>query len=294
MLSHLHTFTGHQGAIYALAVNTIDHVLYSSGGDGYIVAWDLTDLAMPGKVIAQVEVQVFTLQYLDTDRLLVIGDIHGGLYFLPIDDLSAIKKWTIHRRSIYSIVRIDDRIASVGADGHLVLWSLQSRAPEITFDAGDAGLRSLIHVENSLYLGYTTGAVSQLDIASLSISHRWQAHDKTVFGMVESDDILFTSGRDARLKSWTRSGNLIREVNAHMYTINSLSHVHNSIISCSRDHKIRVWTYELDLLQSIDFVKGGHIRSVNCGIFSSELSLFISGGDDRSIRVWHYSTVIDP
>ena len=80
-VQHIHTCTGHNGALYALAQGQSPRHFLSAGSDGWVVEWQLDDPEM-GKLVASVENQVFSLADLPDSNRLVAGNMNGGMHWV--------------------------------------------------------------------------------------------------------------------------------------------------------------------------------------------------------------------
>ncbi len=94
------------------------------------------------------------------------------------------------------------------------------------------------------------------------------------------DDKLITSGRDKKIKIWSKEGNKISEITGHRNSILSLIKFDkNTIISASRDTTIKIWKITKDnsfqLSESVIYHKGAVLSL--CRISDD---YFFSGGAD--------------
>ena len=69
---------GHRAALYALAQGASPRHILSAGGEGFITEWNLDEPEI-GKVIAQVETQVFSMARIN-ERIILAGNMNGGLH----------------------------------------------------------------------------------------------------------------------------------------------------------------------------------------------------------------------
>ncbi|HPN71748.1 MAG TPA: hypothetical protein PLZ32_19615, partial [Saprospiraceae bacterium] len=125
---------------------------------------------------------------------------------------------------------------------------------------------------------------------TLKITQKLKAHNSSIFTIkINENGKIYTGGRDALLNMWSLEDGtfeLLKSIPAHMYTINDILLHNDLVITASRDKKIRIWTSDLTIIQSLDYKDEGHLNSVNSLIFDKELGLLFSAGDDRKINVW--------
>jgi WD40 repeat protein len=99
-------------------------------------------------------------------------------------------------------------------------------------------------------------------------------------------DKLLIGGRDCKLHILRkRDKKELNIINAHTSTINHISSLNDLIITASRDKSIRIWTEDIQLVQSIHTIHGGHHNSVNF-ILPVDSNSFYTCSDDRSIMRW--------
>ncbi|MCV5968843.1 hypothetical protein, partial [Lactococcus petauri] len=75
--------TGHRSAIYALEKGKTPQNFLTSGGDGWIVEWDIAS-PETGKRLATAETQVFSLCHLPEKGKIIAGTMNGGLHWIDL------------------------------------------------------------------------------------------------------------------------------------------------------------------------------------------------------------------
>jgi WD40 repeat protein len=285
LLGFLSNRLGHEAAIYALAYDNAAAYVYSGDGNGWIVRWSTSMDNTVGKLIAKADVPIMCLHWNENISRLLAGDLHGYLHVIDPISLTIERRILAHPKGVFRIETWGLDMMTCGADGRLIRWSEQLDITD-QVSLSKVGLRSMAVEKNHLYLGDGNGRVFQVD-NHLRPNLSWKAHDATVFSMAIHGDKLITGGRDAMLRIGEMNGDSSRNVAAHWYTINKVMTINGEIVSLSRDKKIRVWSIEeLALLQSVDFIDHGHIRSVNDGIFLEDDNQLWTCGDDKEIKIW--------
>lgn len=286
---------GHNGAIYKLQYDAINGVIYSTGGDGWIVKWDASGQNNDGILLAKTDAKIFSMLVIPDKNLIIAGDMYGHIYWIDTQKATIISRVVAHQQAVFDIIQINDnQIASTGKDGLVTFWSLDHFKPEISVRVNTSGLRCLALCNSTqlLYIGGSDHHIYKLDLKDYTVNRFIEnAHGNTVFSLlIFGDNLLISGGRDAHLKSWPLCANTeaIQSLPAHWYTINDMTSVKDQwLFTASRDKSMRIWSLPaLEAVKLIDVQKGGHINSVNTLAWVPPKQLIFSGSDDRTIKVW--------
>lgn len=287
---------GHKAAIFGLCQGQSPRHVLSVGGDGWIVQWDLAQ-PDPGKLLARVGSQLFSVCQLSKQPIIVAGDINGKLYWLDLEDKDRNQEMNHHKKGVFALRQIGEELLSVGGDGVLSRWNIDSRRPRESLQLSYQSLRCLAYHEEQQWLavGSSDANIYLLDAKSLEIRRViHQAHDNSVFCVAFSPDgqHLFSGSRDAHLKVWDlqHAQECVSSQAAHLLTINSLAfHPEGHLFAtASRDKHVKIWDAStLQLRKVIEAVRDdGHVNSVNHLYWSSYKNSLISCSDDRTVRIW--------
>ncbi|MFK8057073.1 MAG: hypothetical protein AB8F78_13200 [Saprospiraceae bacterium] len=295
--------TGHSAAVYALC--PWESGFLSGDGDGLIVYWQ-TQVSEEGRVLAQIPDRVFCLQPLPNNQLLV-GTLSGDLFWLDLNAPRELpKRWRFHEDGLFGLLHLKDHVYAIGGGGKLTKWSVETGEMVHSHQLDTVRLRSIAYLEKQgcLAIGTGNGDVHLVDPEALRVIDTiTQAHELTVFSIVDAGSYFITAGRDGQLRSWSASSPFGQSahVAAHASTINGLSLRQNPrsdsasdwlLASAGRDRETRIWeipevegTMELVLAKALTANRdGGHPASVNCCLWTGDI--LITGGDDRTVRVW--------
>ena len=294
LLKKRHRLTGHESSIYALCAGPGDREWLSGDGAGWIVRWRLDD-PETGHLLARVENRVFSLAHLADHRLIVAGNMDGGLHWIPLDAPEDNVNIAHHQRGLFGLQAIGDYLFTAGGDGFLSRWAIADRRREESLQLTREPLRCLAYsaVRNELAVGSSDNTIYLLSADDLRLKAQLSGHANSVFSVCYDPGgrLLFSGGRDAYLRVWDLSAE--REVSAgeaaHWYTVNALA-LHPQapyLATGSRDKTIKIWdTRDRSLRKVLDTIRdGGHINSVNALLWHPDGTL-ISAGDDRSIILW--------
>jgi WD40 repeat protein len=289
--------TGHNASIFALSPYKSPHTFLSGAGDGWIVEWDLR-APENGRLIAQVETQVFYLDYLNHHASVIAGNMNGGVHWIPLHEEGKASNIAHHQKGVFGALSIGNRVYTIGGQGMLTRWNADTQRATESVRLSNQSLRSIAFspARNELAIGSSDHNIYLLDEESLQVSTTIpQAHDNSVFALQYTPDghSLISGGRDAHLKAWQLGSpppTCTESLPAHWYTINSIVfHPNGHLIATgSRDKTIKIWDANtLKLLKVLEMQRdGGHINSVNRLLWLPYNNTLVSAGDDRSIILW--------
>ncbi len=301
----VHTCSGHNAALYALAPGRTNRHFLSAGGDGWVVEWDLDDPDL-GKLVASVETQCFSLCALPDPNRIVAGNMNGGLHWIDRESPDHTRNVLHHKKGVYAMESMDffahsrpDKgpwLFSAGGDGFLTRWDVANARSIESLQLSHQALRALSFSEkrNEIAVGASDQSIYLLDAETLAVKRiLTHAHTNSVFTLAYSPDgrNLMSGGRDAMLRVWDLDQDcaLRSEQPAHLYTINHLvfSPDGSLFATASRDRTLKIWDSEtFELLKVVDTLRlGGHTRSVNRLLWLPDS--LISCGDDRLAMIWN-------
>lgn len=293
-ISKVSQLTGHNAAIFSLVAATDDHHVFSGAGDAWVVEWDLNQPDL-GKLVAKVEAQVFSLCFLPDKNKLLAGNMNGGLHWINLADPSSTKNIAHHSKGIFDIKSINQQVITIGGDGKLSKWDINSMRPLESYQLSNQSLRCCCYSEKrqEIAVGSSDGHIYFLDAETLDLRKILSnAHSSSVFSLQYAPDgtHLFSGGRDAILNVWdlTRDLEKISSQPAHWYTINSIAFSPDGqfFATSSRDKTVKVWDAQnFELVKVLEGGRdGGHFNSVNKVLWLK--SGLLSCSDDRTIIHW--------
>ncbi|EEB05998.1 F-box protein Pof11 [Schizosaccharomyces japonicus yFS275] len=159
----------------------------------------------------------------------------------------------LHMDSVYC-VQFDDHFLFTGSrDKTIRVWELQARRLLYVL-AGHTGSVLCLQFDkkrNLLVSGSSDTTIIVWDLATLKPLQTFRGHTDNVLGLVFQDDY---------------------------------------IISCSKDHTIRVWQYGAADENACLYVLRGHLAAVNSVQFNSKTHMIVSASGDHTIRIWNVKT----
>jgi WD40 repeat protein len=290
----IHTCTGHNASIYALAPGRSPRHFLTAGGDGWIVEWNIDEPEM-GRVVANVDTQIFALCRLSGTSRVVAGNMNGGIHWIDLDQPDNTRNLQHHKKGVFALLHTGNEVFSAGGDGFLTRWQAEEGRSLESLQLSYQSLRCLAHSPEHglLAAGASDHAIYILNKATLEVERIIkEAHTNSVFSLAFSPGgrYLVSGGRDAMLRVWDLEQDFeqISAQPAHLFTINDLSFSPDGelFISASRDRTLKCWdAHTFELLKVVDTLRfGSHPRSVNRLMWTD--GLLISGGDDRQAMIW--------
>ena len=291
----IHTLTGHQAAVTAIALSPDAQMIASGSSDKTIRLWSLTgDLLQvwPGRSFrfAQGHADRITaLLFSPNSEVLVSGSADGS-----------IKQWDLRRNELFSSLP--------GHGWGISTLALSSNAP-ILVSGSEDGLIQVWDLEQErllshlvqLYqpisgLAFMPTGQSIWSSSGKSICH-WNLSDDRLLATVKghaagvtalSLDLkgctLISSGDDRLIKLWNvATGEQQKVIAAHRERISALAiHPHGSLFaSSSEDGTVKLWDLWTGQLQ----VSLRHAWGVRAIGFSPDGRL-VSGSADETVRIW--------
>ncbi|WP_114784307.1 WD40 repeat domain-containing protein [Botryobacter ruber] len=291
------TLTGHRDCVYTLEPSGDSATIYSAGGDGLVVAWNLND-PENGELVARVSTSVYALCYIPFRNLLLIGQNNEGVQVIDLAQKTILKSIPLPKVPIFDMkysAELQKVYVALGNGGIAVL-AADTFELQTIIRKSDQSTRSLAlnpHTQE-LAAGYSDNVVRVFDAATLELKHELKSHTNSVFTVAYSPegDQLLTAGRDAHLRVWeVQEGYRERGYTiAHMYTINHLTYSPDGrhFATCSMDKSIKIWDARtFKLLKVIDKVRNAsHGTSVNKLFWTAHHNQLVSCSDDRTLSVW--------
>ena len=280
----LRILKGHKQAVYSIC-SVRNGVIYTAGGDGFIVKWNPLD-SDNGIVVATVPEPIYTMECNKKSDVLYVGSQSGYLYEIQNGNARKIEA---HSRGLYSILLADSGLITVGGDGKLIQWNeeLNQKASK---QLSKKALRKIISIPGGFAVGGSEGLVFLLSL-EFNIWDQWDNHGSTVFALEFEQETkrIFYGGRDALIHQRDILQGNEAEIKAHLLHIHDLKLApDNSVLaSASMDKTIKIWdTKSFDLLKVLDANKFGiHTSSVNALVWINPSTL-VAVSDDRNVGVF--------
>ncbi|TKC65395.1 WD40 repeat domain-containing protein [Pedobacter hiemivivus] len=298
MITHLHTLSGHQNPIYALANSNQKDTFFSAGNDKGVVEWSLNTMSFV-KVILPVQSSVYALHtYQD---LLFVAQRSGLILVFDLLEQKVIATLSHHQKGVFDVKTIahKNEIISTGEDGTVAVWSLKDFTLLYNFPVLQNTVRTiaLSNDAKEVALGCKDGIIRIYNSDDYTLIKELEGHKFAVTALqyAPNGTYLISGSRDAQLKIWSLPDyTLNNSVPAHMFSVYSIV-FHPTLpyfATCSQDKSIKLWdseTFKLYKILSLEKNTPGHFHSINKMIWSTDGQYLISTGDDRQVMVWDFT-----
>jgi WD40 repeat protein len=291
----IHSLTGHRDCVYTVEASDNDAHIFSAGGDGMIVRWNLL-APEEGELIAKLPNSVYAIHYLSKTDQLIAGHNYEGIHLLNWQEKKEIASLKLSSSSIFDIQSFQNNIFIASGDGSLTVVDLEKWMVKRKMVTSGKSARAIAinPVAGEMAIGFSDYFIRIFSLDDYSLKHEFQAHQNSVFTLCFTPDykFLISGSRDARLKAWDVSSGYVQveEVVAHLFAINHLAFSPSGkhFVTGSMDKSIKVWdANELKLLKVIDRARhAGHGTSVNKLLWTSFNDQLVSASDDRTLSVW--------
>lgn len=295
MLKHLHTFSGHQNPVYALANSDKAGIFFSAGNDKGVVEWSLDEMAFV-MVKTQVQSSVYCLH--GANDKLFIGERSGAFFVYDFIKQEIVVRVNAHPKPIFDIkvVKSKNELLTTGEDGTVAVWSSTDFSELYRFQVAYDTVRcmAISPDETEIAFGCKDHLIRIYNLADYSLKQTLEGHSLPVTSLAYHPErkYLISGSRDAQLKIWNLPNyELVQTIPAHMFTIYNIA-FHPTLpyfATSSQDKSIKLWDAEnFKLYKILSLEKGefGHTHSINKIIWSKDGKYLISTGDDKKVMIW--------
>jgi WD40 repeat protein len=294
----LFSLDGHQDCVYSLEGGKESNIIFSAGGDGMVVSWDLTD-PENGQLLAKMKNSVYALHYKADENNLIAGQNFEGIHLIDVKEKKEIGSLKLSNAQIFDIKSHENTVFVGTGDGTLFVIDLKGQTIIKKIKLSDKSIRSvdINLLLGEMAIGMSDNSIRILDLEDFKQKYSISGHKLSVFSVLynPTNNHLISAGRDAHIKSWNSFDHYREEqsIPAHMFAINTLSFSPDLkyFVTGSMDKSIKVWDAEtFQLLKVIDKSRhAGHASSINKVMWTNYKNLVLSCSDDKKISVWDLS-----
>lgn len=181
-------------------------------------------------------------------------------------------------------------LASASWDRRMILWNVDSGDRVREFQHTDRLNSAIFSPDNELIATTTSSrdrTISLWDRNGLSVARIHNAHDDYIRDLSFSPDgqLFVTASGDRTVKVWTRDGELLRTIQAHLQGVYGVAFSPDGkiIASSSQDRTVKLWNLQGELLKTLE----GHNDWVWNVSFSPDGQVIASASEDGTVKLWN-------
>lgn len=212
---------GHAGAVRAFCGQSGTNVVFSTGVDGRVLRWVITDEVRSPQTVFQTSSGNASMKISASGRFLAVGSETGTIYLLDLSNPTTPVQLRGHQGVVFSLVFTPDgqQLISSGGDKKILLWDLEKRSNTVIYQS-QANVRAIAISPDGKFLagGSDDGRTFMWDIRGNEFLNL-PDEDKTAIHAVTFSPnglTLVTGDLTGRLEFWNPySQKLIRTLKPH-------------------------------------------------------------------------------
>jgi len=286
---HRNTLRGHSG--WVTGVDFRANKLVSSSYDGTIRVWNtqtgnmlhtLTSSDRPAEMSP-----LWCIQLAPNNRIFA-GSSDAKVREWDMISGSVVRQYEGHAGGVKCLQFGEANTLISGSDDKTIkIFDARSPTPahSIPMIGPVSGLKW--HGEVAVTVSKRENQAFLYDLRTLNCMHIFRGHTKPVYAIdfeTGSKPRLFTGSRDRSLICWDmQSGEIIKQLHGHSYTVMSVQCRSNKIVSASADTTIKIWDAQsFQCIQTLN----GHTEVVMSAKFDEDK--IVSGSADSTVIVWDF------
>ncbi len=268
---------GHAGAVTDIAFKPGTNMLYSTGGDGKILEWNIGDLNSSFETIVENQFGQKALGITPDGKYLICATDDSKILLLNLlNSVEVNKELTGHTRSVTHIAIAPDNTYFISASNDKTIrkWDLQTLEGEI-FIESDSKINTIEIAPDSksILAGTQDGKINI-----------WNANDTSKFHLIQNDDeIAITALKYNKSGNWLASGDA--RGNIKIWDSSNYKEIENIV---SRQSRINDIDFNIDDKLMATAYQDGVVRMWDCTNFNNQP---IELTDHQS---WALSNVFSP
>eukprot|EP00644_Phytophthora_capsici_P013883 jgi/Phyca11/551102/estExt2_Genewise1Plus.C_PHYCAscaffold_400226 len=181
----------------------------------------------------------------------------------------------------------DGCIRSHGSDSGEMAWSIDNA------HTGGVTALALSHNQRFIVSAGAGGEVRVWDIRKRDLVSHLKEHSMAVTSLaLYRDDLhVISCSRDRSLLCWDLRGE--RRISSHIQRMGGINTVALSsdqrlVLSAGQEKRISYWDLRIDT--PVTVIQRAHEEEATCIAVAHNLEVFATGGNDRLVKLWNYST----
>jgi hypothetical protein len=274
-INHRRGLKGHSASVKALCLNPRTNTLYSTGSDGRILSWNLSENDLTSHVLLSGGQGNLSLAISQNGRWLAIGTENGTIQILDLSN-PGTKPVQLkgHQGVVYAVAFSKDgqQLFSSGADKKILLWDISSSSSSVVYNESNT-VRALGLSPDGKFLagGADDGRVLIWDIKNNQVVSFAGEDNNPIYAISfnYSGTSIATGDSKGNVKLWNPySRKLIKNLKNHNARVVDIKFSSNSDFMVSSSYDGTAYIFDTRYLNNPPIV----IREPSTWILSVELS----------------------
>lgn len=248
---------GHAGAVKAFCIQPRTNVLFSTGVDGKVLRWVVSDEVRAPQTLLQTSGGNASMAISNNGRYLAVGSENGTIYLIDLSSPGNPAQLKGHQGVVFSMVFSPDgqQLFTTGNDKKILLWELDSRNNNVIYQE-DYNVRSLSISPDGKFLagGSDDGKIFVWDIKASQLVNLPNDDKTAIHAIAFSPNglTLVTGDQSGKLKFWNPySHKLVRSLQPHSGRVTKIVYSPSGEMIASSSYDKSVVIYDTKFISTI-------------------------------------------
>jgi dipeptidyl aminopeptidase/acylaminoacyl peptidase len=249
--------SGHAGAVKAFSSQPRTNVVYSTGVDGKVLRWVVSDDARQPQTIYQTSGGNASMAISSNGRFLAVGSESGVIYIIDLSNPGNPSQLKGHQGVVFSLTFTPDgqQLFSSGNDKKVLIWELDSKTNTIIYQE-PSNVRAISISPDGKFLagGDDGGRIFLWDIKSSQLTNLANEDKTAIHAIAFSPNglSLVTGDLSGRIKFWNPYSNrLVRTLQPHSGRVTKIAFSPSGEMVASSSYDKTVAVYDTKFISTI-------------------------------------------
>ena len=249
----------HRGPIWRMSLSPDNKYICTASADTTAKEWSVRTEQLQRTLIGHTS-WVNCAAYTNDSKSIVTGSSDTTVKIWPREFGDNEITHFHHSRWVNDItIAKNNLIASVSADGHIVLCDIEQKCIRKIESAHCSCIWSVCYIQEAQWLATSSsdGMIAVWNIGTSKLVDCFLAHDGCITDLCPKThyDGFYSVSYDGYIKSWSLNGKMITKAFGHKERIWSISEspCGNFLATASADHTVKLWNSQLKLQETFRF-----------------------------------------